>query len=1049
MSTVATTTQGTPLGQAPQTFIDRHPGTGHLWAAVRNSSGATEFYRSTDNGASWATSGITFSRSNIAEWGPILIDNSGFLHIVYRTNESSQDRVYYRRMALATGAWMAAELLVAAPSNGGSAGAVHTGLDVQAVILPTGTTLVAVAVGTTVGGQIGLTMFGVDVPAAGSPVVNNARIAGARQWLTSGLGRVTPCVDLEHVGDGKSAAVPHLWVGYGRTILQLVKLAWSGSGWTGPANPVTLATGLTAQNAVAARWNGQAHLSAYPDPVSTSTVTVVERNRANTTSTLRSTPTHPTGVVRNCVVSYNAINRDIRVYAVGTSTDVLYFVDYVRASNTWTSWATVTATAILGVTQYSVRRGSSGNARHDVLTVASGSPNVISHTSQPLSYTPNAPMWDLAGAPYVDGGGADVALALSLRWLFSDPDPSDAQSAYALSRQIGGNVTEYWQASTQTWQLTEQKNSSGTSAVTLPAGFAEGFEQGAAGWTPFNGTIAQSSAQARSDVYSGLFTSSGTPAQAYPRYELPVTPGVHYYLSLFVFSVAGYGAVNAAIDWFDASHVYISTSNSASTALGAGAWAARSTDGIAPANAAFAQFGPTLTANPPNGTAVYLDDVDFGSSPSVWAAASDPATVFKVKVWDGADVASLYSVALTVIPSAKVNPTITSPTDAGTVSTQQTTVEWSVSEQAQWRLQVDRPDGYDAFGATVSNGWGTDDLGASWATSGGATSDYSKGSGLGSHLLTSVNVSRKTLIGSSESTSDVTVSVATTAVATGAAITAGVLANYVDTDNYYRGEARFGTDGTITAAIVKRVGAAETTIALLATGIAYTANTLYRVRLQVSSGQLRLKVWRAADPEPYSWINFTVGSDYVSDTDLSAGLKGCYSRLTTGNTNTSPSVRFDRFARSNHVLPAYDSGWSASALTRSDLPPVTLPDGTIWLIWLSTRNAERLASDWATAQITVDYIEPATPTLVATPSTANGWIAVAITNPAPAGGQPQVTGNDLYRRRVGSTDPTLLATGLANGGSYEDWQVPAGVAMEYQVITHGVNGTFAASAWTA
>jgi hypothetical protein len=109
-----------------------------------------------------------------------------------------------------------------------------------------------------------------------------------------------------------------------------------------------------------------------------------------------------------------------------------------------------------------------------------------------------------------------------------------------------------------------------------------------------------------------------------------------------------------------------------------------------------------------------------------------------------------------------------------------------------------------------------------------------------------------------------------------------------------------------------------------------------------------------------------------------------------------------------------------------------------------------LASAQVSVTFTVDYVEPATPSLTATPMTALGVIRVAITNPAPTGGQPALVSQDIYRRIVGdTTDGTLIASGLASGATYDDWRVAAGVPYEYRSAARGVNGTTAFSAWTA
>jgi hypothetical protein len=469
MSAIGTTTHATPFTYPPQAYLDRRAtGNNYLYCASRTSSTEITIWRSTNDGASWSSFSV-LTRANLQEFSRLDTSNDNYAYIAYRTNESSQDRIYFRRINLTTFVW-SAEVLTGAPANGGVAGAIHQGLDI-AVVVHNGVK-VAIAAGVTSGANHGVTLYGINITTSGVTTYSNAHLQGTRQWVVTGSGRIGPSIDLEHGGDAHSAAVPHLWVCFGRTGIRLVKLAWSGSAWVGPPTSVSipLAAAMTAQDSITGRWDGSRFLMCAPEvSPGTDRVVLVERNRANSVTTYRSSPVHPTGVIRNCSLSYNAVNGDTRIYAVGTSTDVLYFVDYVRASDTWTSWATVVATAILTVNNWGVRRGSFGNARHDVYTAHSGSPNTLVHTQQTMSYAPNTPLWVNA-----DGQAANVSAALLLDWTFTDPDPADTQSAYAVSRQIGAGALAYWRASDSTWQATEQKNTSGTTQISPASGWGSG-----------------------------------------------------------------------------------------------------------------------------------------------------------------------------------------------------------------------------------------------------------------------------------------------------------------------------------------------------------------------------------------------------------------------------------------------------------------------------------------------------------------------------------------------------------------------------------------------
>lgn len=416
----------------------------------------------------------TTTRASIVDVGSIYVTpgNDNWLYWVYRTNESSQDRIYVRRLNLFNGGW-SPEILVSAVGNGGVAGAVYGGLDVHLQIYA-GQIIMCIAAGITVGAQIGVTLLGVYWNTSGDPWVTQNIVPGNSRWLYTGAGRIQPSIDIEHNGDGKTSAAPHLWIAFGRQRLQMVKMAWHGGGWSGPVTAQELIpTGMAARDYTTARWDGQAFLIAVPNPTAgaTDTVMLLERNQANTATITRQTPPHTTGVIRHCGLSYNAVTRDVRVYAIGTSTTVLYYVDFVRATGTWTSWATVLATAVIGATgeEWGVRRGSSGDAKHDVYTAHAA--GVMNHTNQSLSYAPFTPTW-----VNTSGQAADVAAALNLDWNFLDPDPGDSQSAYAISRQIGAGALAYFRASDSTWQPAEVQNTSATSARSLASGWGAGTD---------------------------------------------------------------------------------------------------------------------------------------------------------------------------------------------------------------------------------------------------------------------------------------------------------------------------------------------------------------------------------------------------------------------------------------------------------------------------------------------------------------------------------------------------------------------------------------------
>lgn len=483
MPTITTSSSTTALQWPAGTKMDRDKRNGHLWVQLTNSSGAFEFWRSTDNGSTW-TLRTTITRASVEETGSIYIDSQGHLHWTFRTNQSSQDRVYYRRLKIDTLAW-GSELLVTDVSNGGTAGSgFYSGGDVIAI--HAGSYIyVAIAIGERSGTQYhGAKLNGVVVNRSTlAQSVNNGIFKGTRRWLHDRTGEsltslasfIRPSLDFEHYGDGTSSDVAHLWMGFGCDVLRCVKLSWGGGYWTGPSGTALVSSGPfnLGGKSTAARWEGSRFVLAVPWAGDLERVKVYQRNASNTGGQTPEiiTPAHPAGVVRHCTFSfYSAPSNDIyRVYAVGTSSDLLYFTEYDRNADTWTTWATVSASAVQGVTNFGARRNIHGNLLFSVYMSSGTTPFTLSHLSGTFPSPPNAPTWNAASGN--SGEARNVSAALLLDWDFNDPDSSDTQSAYALSRQIGAGTVNYFRASDSTWQTTEQKNTSATTSRSLASGW--------------------------------------------------------------------------------------------------------------------------------------------------------------------------------------------------------------------------------------------------------------------------------------------------------------------------------------------------------------------------------------------------------------------------------------------------------------------------------------------------------------------------------------------------------------------------------------------------
>jgi hypothetical protein len=147
-------------------------------------------------------------------------------------------------------------------------------------------------------------------------------------------------------------------------------------------------------------------------------------------------------------------------------------------------------------------------------------------------------------------------------------------------------------------------------------------------WEGLHATVAHSVAQAHKGTGSMLVTLNNNPnqgtARSYNPANLPaVTPGVRYTVSFWARRPVA-GQVLCSIDWRRAGGIYDSTSSAAFNLL-ANTWTFCSVQGVAPALAVEAAFGPTIPAGSPNGTEVYVDEV-------VMTYASDRPDVVTNKV---------------------------------------------------------------------------------------------------------------------------------------------------------------------------------------------------------------------------------------------------------------------------------------------------------------------------------------------------------------------------------------------------------------------------------
>jgi hypothetical protein len=141
----------------------------------------------------------------------------------------------------------------------------------------------------------------------------------------------------------------------------------------------------------------------------------------------------------------------------------------------------------------------------------------------------------------------------------------------------------------------------------------------------------------------------------------------------------------------------------------------------------------------------------------------------------------------------------------------------------------------------------------------------------------------------------------------------------------------------------------------------------------------------------------------------------------------------------------YDSGVVTSTLT-SVLPSVMLADDTSYTYYLSIVNSDGVTSAEASSIVTTNLTNPMTPVIAVTPVASGGYMSIAITNPTPSGGAPNLKENQLYRKVAGETKYTRIAKAVASGATVRDYTASADRNISYFVRAVGDNGAVQDSA---
>lgn len=221
----------------------------------------------------------------------------------------------------------------------------------------------------------------------------------------------------------------------------------------------------------------------------------------------------------------------------------------------------------------------------------------------------------------------------------------------------------------------------------------------------------------------------------------------------------------------------------------------------------------------------------------------------------------------------------------------------------------------DAFGRTVTGGWGSADQGGPWTITGNA-SNLSVGSGVG-QIAIAAGSTRSAVLGSVSSTdTDVTVTMSLNALPTGNGSYTDVIGRKVGS-SVYIGKVWIRPNGTVFSALQQ--GLAFLKIAQVP-GLTYTAGSQLSVRVQTtgtSPTTLRMKIWATGQPEPTAWLTSATDTTAALQTAGAVGLQSSVSGSATAGVTTS----FDNFGVNvgTTTPPANQSPRAAFTSTTSGL----------------------------------------------------------------------------------------------------------------------------------
>jgi hypothetical protein len=284
-----------------------------------------------------------------------------------------------------------------------------------------------------------------------------------------------------------------------------------------------------------------------------------------------------------------------------------------------------------------------------------------------------------------------------------------------------------------------------------------------------------------------------------------------------------------------------------------------------------------------------------------WVYAPNGLSDFRVIVsWynSGGTLLSTETGAASVIPAGEwtwVSGTYTAPASAGRVAARAQHGGTPAAADAYhiWGLRASPATANlveDSFTRSLTDSWGTTDSGHSWANSGGATADYDIVSTYGRHIHPSASVGHHSLVTGTVADADITASLTTGALSTGASQFCSVIQRYTDSSNLYDARVDFDTSNGITLTLRKRLAGSESVLGTWNTDWTHSAGAYVWVRFRVEGTSLKAKIWQDGKTEPHTW------QIVATDTSFASGQIGVKTVRNAGNTNANADMRIGHFS---------------------------------------------------------------------------------------------------------------------------------------------------------